>query len=210
MRVERELLHHPRYVKLKLVSGNPAALEWLIALWGYCQKQRSARFDDMSAECLADACGAIIDGEKLLTFLLDCRWVKMEGKTLVVRKWEHWNAGLIQRWEAGKKTASAHHAADKRPLDGRPPSARAVPRKMDGLIDRRSQSAVGTSSRKGKPTLTLIDDVKSPQEEQRARVLAAHYDLNGPIASNEERRATLAKFGSLTKSLADKLKTGEN
>lgn len=218
MRVEREILHHPRFVKLKLLSGNPAALEWLIALWGYCQKQRCCRFEGMTPDNLADACGAIIDGNKLLSFLVDCRWVRMEEKTLVVRKWEHWNAGLIQRWEAGEKTRVARLATDKRPPDGRSPSASAVPRKMDGWMDRKRAGAHGLAVGRGEKdkaatsgrTLKLISETDcapgSPVQAENPAIDAA-YDIKNTVpASDEQRAAMIKKFGSLSKVLADQLK----
>lgn len=216
MRVERELLHHPRFIKLKMVSGNPAALEWLIALWGYCQKQRASRFEDMSPDSLADACGAIIEGEKLLTFLVNCRWVKVEGKTLVVRKWEHWNAGLIQRWEAGQKAKESRLSTDKRPINDRSPSDRSVPRKMDGWIDRKRASARGEASGPGnaekgrqpeKPRTTLrLIDQNAGGATVPDSVLDAAHDPAHPLPESE-RLANIKKFGQKMHEVANALRS---
>lgn len=208
MRVERELLQHPRLLKLKAISGNPAATDWLLALWGYCQKQRQWKFESMSPDRLADACLAIIDGGKLLTFLTDCRWVRMEGKTLIVCKWDHWNAGLIQRWEAGKKTAELHHATARRPLGDRPPSARAVPRKIDRWIE--EEGAVGHKGKKAgnkHPSLSVIPEVKSFQASNSAKEAA--YDLNGPRLPPDELNAAHKKIAGVFRAVANSLRSGD-
>lgn len=186
MRVDRDILHSPKLLKLEAASGNPAAIKWLIALWGYCEKQRAWRFDNMSLDCLADACRALIDGEKLLTFLRESRFVGIEGKTLVVRHWEHYNKGLIQRWEAGEKNRLARSSTDKRPHIDRRASDGRSSREIDRLIDRRGGCAL--EERKRSPSLKLIRQPGEDQESEQTK----QYDP-----------AMLAKIKSLAKSIGN-------
>ena len=130
MIVKRDILHCGKLRKLKALSGNPAALEWLVALWGYCEVNKQYRFEDMSPDRLADACGEVVlEGGKLQAFLIASRWVELSGKTLVVRKFEHYNAGLFQKLDASIKSAQIRaERAGKQwiPPANRPSSARSA------------------------------------------------------------------------------------
>lgn len=187
MRVERELVHCPKLLRLEALSGNAGAVKWLLALWGYCQKQKAWRFKDMTAERLADACLALIEPDKLMEFLIKTRWIEMDQKTLVVRKWDYYNGRLIQAWEANAKSIksrSSERSSERSSGDkaNAPANAPTHVRAIDRWIDRKDARGAGKTA-PGGPFAGNTE--KSQNEKEIERLLVRHY--SGDTLSETEK-----------------------
>lgn len=209
MIVQRGLLHSLKLRKLELISGNPAAVKWLLALWGYCEQNKAqTRYPDMSADRFADACGeALIPGDQLLTFLIDSRWVEMDGKTVVVRKFEEYNSGLLQRHQASEKSARIRAERAGKPYVPpamRPPSDRKAPGERP-LSDRRAMNEGMNKERAVGP---------KSGEKDSGGIVAGKLQLltssqTEAVKPEPERQATIREFGRLAGDLAKKLRAGD-
>lgn len=104
MRVEAELLDHPKFMRLKKLLGQ-AALEVLLRIWGHCQScHRGGHWGQVDAfyvESVARWSGT--EGE-CLAALVTCRFIDMgEDGSVSIHDWDDMNSHMVKAWSNGKK-----------------------------------------------------------------------------------------------------------
>jgi hypothetical protein len=117
MIVHPDFLDHWKTRRLVELTGDESAPLMMLRLWGYCQIQKQSSFENLSADVLASVCRAKIGGEKLLKILIECRFVRQDGDTLIIHDWERSNRILRNAWDNGQK--GGHYSKFKRPTGSR-------------------------------------------------------------------------------------------
>lgn len=101
MRVEAELLDHPKFLRLKRRLG-PYALEGLLRVWGHCQNaQRGGvwkRADIEYVEVVARWDGKPGD---FYAAMLDVRFIEERGGAVVIHDWDRMNSRALASWSNG-------------------------------------------------------------------------------------------------------------
>lgn len=113
MKVNRNLTTHPKFIAYKRELGDPAALEYLIRLWGHCEEQqRGEDWGKVTAEYIEAICNWPGEREKLFTALTRpfCGkpgWISIKsGGKVIISNWNEQNIGLVANWlrnPGGKK-----------------------------------------------------------------------------------------------------------
>jgi hypothetical protein len=104
MRVEAELLDHPKFIRLKSLLG-PAALEVLLRIWGHCQScHRGGHWglvDPWYVEAVARWSGTAGECMKALR---ECRFIDVSPDGRVeIHDWDVMNSHMVKAWSNGKK-----------------------------------------------------------------------------------------------------------
>ena len=101
MRVEPELLGHPKFLRLKRIVGD-GAMEYLVKLWGHCQgNQRGEFWPGADAGYVEMVCGW--DGEMgvLYRALVECGrpgFIRVESEGLRIHDWDEMNPQFVKNW----------------------------------------------------------------------------------------------------------------
>lgn len=101
MIVEPDFLDHWRTQMLADLLSDPMAPVYVLRLWAHCQNRRSSRFE-IPAPALKAICRAPGNPEAFEAAMIQAGFVERDGSSITARKWEDYNAGLVQKWDAGK------------------------------------------------------------------------------------------------------------
>lgn len=156
MIVEPDFLDHWKTQALIAATGDPAAPQMVIRLWGHCQQRRASKFKNMTAIALAGICRWQRDPEQLLSNLMACGFIDVKNGVLTVHGWEEVNATLVARWRGGEN--------NRRRLLGKPKVSYSLP------------ITSATSDKKG-----LAGSEKNRIEENRIEKSTPLPPLNGEV-----------------------------
>lgn len=103
MKVEPELLDHPKFLKLKQALGDGAA-ELLLRLWGHCEaSQRGEFWSGADAEYVEMVLRWSGETGKLFEVLRRLRWVDVSQNGIRVHDWNDKNWRAVTNWHTGRK-----------------------------------------------------------------------------------------------------------
>jgi hypothetical protein len=98
MKVELELLGHPKYLLLKRAVG-PLALEYLLRLWGHCStNKRGERWAGATSEYVETVCNWGGVPGKLFHSLVATRLIEAAESGITVHGWDEANSFLVKNW----------------------------------------------------------------------------------------------------------------
>jgi hypothetical protein len=102
MRVEPELLDHPKFLKLEKRVGE-GALKALHRLWGHCQgSQRGGRWMNADCEYVEIVCRWQGEPGKLFEAMVEVGFIEKLAKTLVIHDWDAMNSKAKANWTNGR------------------------------------------------------------------------------------------------------------
>lgn len=144
MNVHTNLTTHPKFLLFKRELGDPAALEYLLRLWGQCQlNMRGENWGKVSSEYLETTLGWFGEAGRLFAALSRpyCGkpgWIKISSQGgMTVTNWEEHNHTLVNNWRRNptgmKKTALPTGTPTGTPT-GRPRARRGLPAGEPHLI----------------------------------------------------------------------------
>lgn len=113
MKVEPELMDHPKYLLLRRAVGE-IALECLLRIWGHCESnKRGELWRGASPEYVEAVCRWKKRPGDLFIALERFGWVKAEGNAIRVHDWEKSNWRAVSNWELGSRPKAKAQANDK-------------------------------------------------------------------------------------------------
>lgn len=156
MIIEPTFLTHWKTTLLKQRLQDDKAPLYVIALWGYCQTSRKAVLD-IPHVAVASVCGYSGEAEKLISALVECRFLDRKGDTLSVHEWNEYNGKLVSNWENGRR--------------GGRPKATGETQTQPTTNPRETQNETGLTQREPKsglanPSETHGEPVDNPRETQ--------------------------------------------
>ena len=109
MNVEPGLLRHPKFLAFKRQVGDKAA-EFLLRVWGHCQEKTAGFWEGHGPEYVEALCNWRHPKGKLFAALADPfgrgtagdGFIVAEDGGLLIRDFNHVNAGMCARWKNGK------------------------------------------------------------------------------------------------------------
>jgi hypothetical protein len=126
MRIEVELLSHPKFLRLKKGVGQ-RALTSLVYLWGHCQSNMRGevwRVKGDPATYVERTCHWTGKPRALYSALVQAGFIEPppteKGKTLRIHDWEQWNSRMIASWRNGQRGGrkpKPKEIQDKKPVD---------------------------------------------------------------------------------------------
>lgn len=103
MRVEVELLDHPKFIRLERRLG-PEALKVLIRLWGHCQtSQRGEKWTGADAEYVEVVARWTGAPNACYDALVACGFVDVARNAVVIHDWNAFNSRAVTNWKIGAK-----------------------------------------------------------------------------------------------------------
>jgi hypothetical protein len=126
MKIEPELLTHPKYVRLKKAVG-PLALEYLLRLWAHCgSNKRGEWWPKGDAHYVELVCEWDRDPGKLFRAFVDAGFIdiisgKADGCT--VHDWNKTNSYAVDNWFRNPSGKATKMARPPRPETAAPPAA---------------------------------------------------------------------------------------
>jgi uncharacterized phage protein (TIGR02220 family) len=107
MRLEPELLLHPKFRRLKRRVGD-LALEYLVMVWGHCQQNKRGEFwPGADEDYLEDLCQWSGKNGELYGAMIDSGFVHEEEDGLRIHDWNDMNSGFIANWKTKHKGRKA-------------------------------------------------------------------------------------------------------
>lgn len=101
MKVESELVHHPKFLRFKKAAG-AGAMEILIRLWGHCENaQRGEFWRGADATYVETVAGWDGDEGKLFEMLEACRWIEVSAAGIRIHDWNAHNWRRVTNWRVG-------------------------------------------------------------------------------------------------------------
>lgn len=106
VRVDANMPHHPKVLKLARCLGDPAALLYVIRLWLWAsQFAKDGSLAAHDAVDVAIGCGWNGDPEVLLDALLACKLLDKEKSSVVIHDWEEHQGKHLKAAEADRARA---------------------------------------------------------------------------------------------------------
>lgn len=109
MKVEPEILDHPKFLRLKKAVGD-IALEVLVRLWGHCEANQRGEYW-RGADCEYVEIVARWNGQAgvLFGFLTAIGWVDAEEKGVRIHDWNDTNWRAVSNWKLGQRPKKNYH-----------------------------------------------------------------------------------------------------
>lgn len=102
MRVEPELVDHPKYLKLKRRIGD-VALECLLRLWGHCQaSQRGGTWKNADFEYVEIVARWTGKPGEFYEAAKESGWIDERSGSIIIHDWDHFNSKARANWANGK------------------------------------------------------------------------------------------------------------
>jgi len=179
MKVESEIVHHPKYLLLKKRVGD-YSLEALVRIWGHCEQCLRGEFwRGKGAEHLEAVAGWSGAPGELFSALVDTGWVKTCPNGIRIHDWETHNWRRVLNWSLGKrpkKTKSIQGSSQSEATD--------KPRLSQGSA---------TAKPEGKPSdMNDLNELSTVQGKKNgARTSGAGPDQNASLQASRTRFAAL-------------------
>lgn len=169
MRVEIELLDHPKFLRLRKRLGNDA-LEILLRIWGHCQSaQRGGTWRAADAEYVEIVARWSGNPGEAYKALVEVGFIDERANSIVIHDWEEFNSRTITNWRNGRsggrpagKKAEPHNNPPR--TDGKPMGLPRVTRGEPERVSERVSERMNEGGDMGTPP-EVVSETPSPASE---------------------------------------------